>query len=226
MKNSTEKEIKIVESNAYDLFRNRYGLTVKQEEFAQQVLVLGNYSGAYRAVYNAEGMTNESIHVAASRLSSHAKVSLRIQELRTQSQIRNDVTVDRIASELSMIAFGDIREVFNDDWSVKPLAEMSDTGRAMIKKYKISHVQVGDDIKVVEEIELKDSLMALEKLAKHIGFYDMDNAQKEQYVSKEEGASRYKAAIDSQREKQKTMQLEGRGERIAKELEEEQKLIR
>lgn len=61
--------------------RNDYGLTEKQEIFAQCVAKGATLSDAYRAAYNAEGMTNNSINSNASALMDHTAVAARVKHL-------------------------------------------------------------------------------------------------------------------------------------------------
>lgn len=58
-------------------------LKPKQERFAQLYVELGSAAEAYRRAYDSEGKP-ESVHVAASRLLSDNKVSLRVAELREE----------------------------------------------------------------------------------------------------------------------------------------------
>lgn len=57
-------------------------LTAKQEEFAKNIVSGMNQADAYRAAYNAEGMSDNAIYREASLLMDHPKVSQRITELR------------------------------------------------------------------------------------------------------------------------------------------------
>lgn len=63
-------------------------LTSKQESFAQCVAKGMTQSDAYRAAYSTKNMSDNSIHVNASKLMSNAKVSLRVAELRKQTELR------------------------------------------------------------------------------------------------------------------------------------------
>lgn len=62
------------------------GLTSKQEAFAEAVVSGMSLSAAYKHAYDAEGMQDESVRVAASRLFSQANVSLRVQALNAEKE--------------------------------------------------------------------------------------------------------------------------------------------
>jgi phage terminase small subunit len=76
-------------------------LTLKQERFAQEVVITGNQSEAYRIAYNVgENTKPETIWQAASRLLADAKVSARVAELKAQAAERAMVTVASLTAEL------------------------------------------------------------------------------------------------------------------------------
>lgn len=84
-------------------------LTIKQERFAQEYIVLGNASEAYRRVYNADQMTDEAIHVSASRLK--AKVWLRIKELQVAEAEKYAMSRSEVLNMWTQIATADVNEV-------------------------------------------------------------------------------------------------------------------
>lgn len=58
-------------------------LTIKQENFCQLYVSLGNASEAYRQAYNSKAK-HESVNVNASKLLADAKVSLRVADIRKE----------------------------------------------------------------------------------------------------------------------------------------------
>jgi phage terminase small subunit len=75
-------------------------LTIKQEKFAQEYVKTGNASEAYRRSYKADNMKTEVIHVKACELLKSGNVSVRVQELKTKTAERNEITVDDLVAEL------------------------------------------------------------------------------------------------------------------------------
>ena len=57
-------------------------LTVKQEDFAQQIVKGNTQADAYRTAYSAQDMLDKTIWVKASELMANGKVTGRIEELR------------------------------------------------------------------------------------------------------------------------------------------------
>ena len=80
-------------------------LTAKQEAFAVEVAKGSNATAAYRKAYDAEEMSDAAINVAASRLVHHAKVSLRIAELRAPALAKAELSVERWAEHVAQGAF-------------------------------------------------------------------------------------------------------------------------
>ena len=84
-------------------------LTIKQERFSQEYVVLGNASAAYRRVYNAAQMTDEAVHVSASRVK--AKVWLRIKELQAIEAERYTISRSEVLKIWLQIATADVNEI-------------------------------------------------------------------------------------------------------------------
>jgi phage terminase small subunit len=62
------------------------GLTSKQEAFAEAVVSGMSLTAAYKAAYEAQGMSEEAIRVEASRLLTHPNVSLRVKTLNAEKE--------------------------------------------------------------------------------------------------------------------------------------------
>lgn len=84
-------------------------LTIKQERFAQEYITLGSASAAYRAVYDASNMTDEAVHVCASRLK--AKVWLRIKELQEAEAKQYQMSRAEVLNSWMKIATADVNEI-------------------------------------------------------------------------------------------------------------------
>ena len=79
-------------------------LTQKQEDFCQKYIELGDGASAYRSAYpRSLNWKDNSVYVAASKLLTNTKVSLRVQELKEHHAKRHEITVDLLISELEEI---------------------------------------------------------------------------------------------------------------------------
>lgn len=104
------------------------------------------------------------------------EVARREADLRRVSQME----AEEVVTLLSIVGRANIKTYLNGDWSLKPLAEIPEALAYAIESVKETTRTTGgkqpETIKVVE-FKLKDSLAALDKLAKHLGFYKADNEQ-------------------------------------------------
>ncbi len=75
-------------------------LTPKQENFCLAYLETGNASEAYRRMYNASAMNENSINRKAKELLDNVKIAARLAELREPILKRHATTVDDLIREL------------------------------------------------------------------------------------------------------------------------------
>lgn len=153
-------------------------LTPKQEAFVQAYLLTGIASDAYRKAYPATKMSDKTVWESASRLLANSKVVARVEALRKEQSEKFAVTKERVIAEVAKIAFFDIRSIFNDDGSLKHIKDLDDAAAAAIAGMEA--IQVGDDgqLIVTKKFKMSDKNVALEKLMKHLGLYELDNQQK------------------------------------------------
>lgn len=79
-------------------------LTISQEKFAQEYVLTGNASEAYRRAYPKSCRWKEEIvHQKASRMLKHGKVAARIKGFQDEAAKRNEVTVDSLAAEYNEV---------------------------------------------------------------------------------------------------------------------------
>ena len=76
-------------------------LTSKQEKFAQLVASGKNQSDAYRQAYDAENMTDKTIHETACEVAANPKVSARIKKLREPAVRKIELTVEKLLERLN-----------------------------------------------------------------------------------------------------------------------------
>ena len=83
--------------------------------------------------------------------------------------------------EQARIAFLDVRSLYNDDGSLKPLSDMSADARACIASIDVEKriAGNGDDVEVfiVKKVKLHSKAAALESIGRALGAYEKDNRQ-------------------------------------------------
>ncbi len=145
-------------------------LSAKQELFVSWFAVDGNATqAAIRAGYSEK--TAKAI--GAENLAKPA-IAEAIAEARAKRLERNEVTAERILGELARVAFFDPRKAFNPDGSMKPLDELDDDTAAAIAGLDLAEIRdsEGKPIGVLKKIKIADKLVALDKLARHLGLFN------------------------------------------------------
>lgn len=159
-------------------------LTGPREKFALGVATGKTQADAYRDAYpGSKKWKDEAVYVAASRLMSDAKVSLRVKELKERITNTGIASAERVLLEASRLALFDPRKLFFDDGTPKPITALDDdtaaalAGLDVVEEFEGS----GEDRKFVgytKKYKVADKNSALEKLFKHHGLYEKDNEQK------------------------------------------------
>jgi phage terminase small subunit len=147
-------------------------LTEQQERFCLEYVKDFNATqAAIRAKYSPNTATPQS-----SRLLTNVNIQKRLTQLTQKHALRHEITVDRILQELAFIAFFDIRDLFNNDGTLKAIHELDEkTARALAavdveatKDYASESKQIREYIKKFKALDKKG---ALELLGKHLGMF-------------------------------------------------------
>ena len=140
-------------------------LTPRQAVFIQEYLIdLNATQAALRAGYSeksAHRIGQENIHKPAIRDA--------IQKAQDARAARTMVTQDRILQEIARVAFFDPRDLYDDEGRIKSIVDMPDDIRASIARMKMTDFG--------PEVFMHSKMDALEKLMKHNGMFEKDNAQ-------------------------------------------------
>jgi phage terminase small subunit len=131
---------------------NAKTLTAKEETFAQQFVLTGNASEAYRAAFKPKKSTDKSVWEQASRLAASVKVKARIEELSAHlkevATSKYSVTVDRIVQELAYLAFSNPADYYEFGTFERPLFMKNGepkidpkTGQQMTEAVPFAHVK-------------------------------------------------------------------------------------
>jgi phage terminase small subunit len=128
-------------------------------------------------------MTDKTIDEAACRLADDSKVIARIEELTEELKYRNMATVEKVISQLSKIAFSDIKDMLSFK-TVKTVNEdlTALTGTPIIAYKTVIDLKDSDDVDgslIAEVKETKDGfsfkrndqMKALELIGKHLGMF-------------------------------------------------------
>lgn len=150
-------------------------LTPKQLNFCNEYLIDMNATrAALRAGYSASTALN-------GQLMNMPKIKLYLQEKTADAMQRAQVNHAMVLSELCKIAFGNMGNYFAADGNIKPTHELSDDDKAAL--WSVSVGDSGGDGSAVSitKFRMYNKLSALDKIAKHIGFY-VPQAQEAQTI--------------------------------------------
>lgn len=155
-------------------------LTIKQENFCQAYIRLGDKSASYRESYNTSNTKPESINRLAFALFENVNITSRIEELRNSISDRNEIEIDELVKCLAGMVRFDVGELYDENGCLKNIHEMSLTARQMITQLDTleQYNKNGEALGTTKKIRTIPKLDAIEKLMKHLGAYEKDNKQK------------------------------------------------
>lgn len=154
-------------------------LTNKQEAFCREYLIdLNATQAAIRAGYSKK--------VAGSIGFENLKkpeIENYIAELQKNKAVKLDFTFERIANELAKVAFGDVKNYFNDMGRLIDINLLESDISMSIKSVTVQQEKITTAGEVfvessIKKIESYDKLKALEMLNKMFGHFSKDNEQK------------------------------------------------
>lgn len=160
-------------------------MTNAQKRFCDEYLIDFNATRAYKAVYKS-CRKDETANVNGSKLLRNTKVKEYIAEKQKEIQERNKITQDTIIQELAKIALFNIKDIYNENGTLKKVTELDDdtakaiSGVKILQKagaMKISLSKTNDEIPLEHipeqtvEFKTNDKTRALELLGKHLGMF-------------------------------------------------------
>lgn len=143
-------------------------LEEKQKAFCREYLVdLNGTQAAIRAGYSKKAAKEQ-----ASRLLTKANIQAEIKLLVDAAAKRNDITVDRVLTELARVAFGDPRKFF-DGQALKDMKDLSDDDAAALSSIEVfeEFEGFGEERRMIgytKKIKFWDKVSALEKIARYL----------------------------------------------------------
>ena len=146
----------------------------KHKEFVHQLILHKyNQTKAYADVYP----DNKTPEINASQLLCNAKVQSYLKHMQKKEAERLGISLERMTDEFANLAFSDITDVMTEDYEVKPPSEIRNIKAVQSIKKTTTYTKRGDT-KVQIEVKMHPKYQALEALAKHIGYFEVDNKQK------------------------------------------------
>jgi len=146
-------------------------LTARQERFVQEYLIdLNATQSAIRAGYSPNTANEQG-----SRLLTYVSVRSAIEEAKKKRQERVEITQDRVLQELARIAFFDLRKLYREDGSLKPVSELDDDSAAVLASIEVVESNRGGQdgessaLEYVKKAKVFDKGTALTLAMRHLG---------------------------------------------------------
>lgn len=176
-------------------------LTYKQEAFAQAYMRTGDKSAAYREVYKSDKMKSNVINIKAQQVFNNGNVLVRVHELQKEAEKiakeKFGLTSEEILKHLNILRKARIDEYVNLDYELVDTGRKDDNDEPIMEKqpiviFKAFSELTEEQLMCIEsikqtrygiELKLHGVEWTIEKINKHIGFYEKDNFQKKVEVN-------------------------------------------
>jgi len=171
-------------------------LTYKQEAFAQAYMRTGEKSTAYREVYKCDKMKSNVINIKAQQVFNNGNVLVRVQELQKEAEKiakeKFGVTSEEILRHLNILRKARIDEYVRLEYEMVDSGQKDDNDEPIMEErpvvfFKAFSELTEEQLMCIEsikqtrygiELKLHGVEWTIEKINKHIGFYEKDNFQK------------------------------------------------
>ena len=142
-------------------------LNYQQQRFCDEYLVSFN---AFRAAL-AAGYSENTARKA--ELLHNPKIQAYLKTGMEKARQRLEVTHDMILREFAKVAFSNMGNYYDERGAIKPMCCMTSEEKAAISYYQImdSIDEHGNRVGEFGKIKLHNKMSALDKIARHVGFY-------------------------------------------------------
>lgn len=148
-------------------------LNPKQERFCEEYLVdLNATQAAIRAGYGKSNAGKQGY-----KLLQDENVRAYIDKLRADVRAALNLQATDAVRELAKVAFCNIKDLLNEDSSLKSIDELDRHTAAAVAGVRQTERIIDGVRTIVTEIRLNDKVNALHLLMKHMGAYELDNKQ-------------------------------------------------
>lgn len=155
-------------------------LTDKQKRFCEEYLIdLNATKSAIRS-----GYSEKTAHSIGFENLTKPEIQNYISLLQKQKSEELNITQNQILTELSKVAFGDVRNLFDENGKLLNINEVENLVSGGIKSVtllteKYDLTASGDGVyTTIKKVETHDKLKAIDLLNKMLGYYGKDNDQR------------------------------------------------
>lgn len=149
-------------------------LTEKEEKFCQEYLIdLNATQAAIRS-----GYSKKTSHSIGHENLKKPEIASRISNLRKGLIEKTGITQERVLLELTRMGLSDIKKYYTQGFQLTDITELPDDLSAAIQSVKTTTLEGEFGSKTTVEFKLHDKKGSLDMIAKHLGFYEQHNNQK------------------------------------------------
>ena len=139
-------------------------MTKKQMRFIEEYLVDLNATAAAKRA----GYSELTAYKTGSENLKKPQIKAALDQAMFNRSQRTEITADQVLHALSLIAFADIADLFDDNFKLKKLNDIPEDKRKMIAGIEIKHDMFGN---VTTKVRTNDRIRALELIGKHLGMF-------------------------------------------------------
>ena len=150
-------------------------MTDAQKRFCNEYLIDLNATRAYKVAY-PNCKKDETAAQAGSRLLRNVKVQEYLQKKQKEIEKRTEITQDMVVRELAKIGFSNIKDIYDENNSLKQIKDLDEDVTAVISSIEtIEQYENVLGVKVktgeIKKIKTYDKVNALVSIGKHLGMF-------------------------------------------------------
>lgn len=169
-------------------------MTDAQKRFCDEYLIDLNATRAYKVAY-PKCKKDETANAASSRMLRNVKVQEYISEKQKEIEERTEITQDKVIKELANIAFFNIKNIYNNNGTLKAIKDIDEETIRAISSVKV--LQKAGAMKISINMEGKDNEVPIEHIQEQtIEFKTNDKVKALELLGRHLGMFKEKVTID------------------------------
>lgn len=169
-------------------------MTDAQKRFCDEYLIDLNATRAYKVAY-PRCKKDETANAASSRMLRNVKVQEYISEKQKEIEERTEITQDKVIKELANIAFFNIKNIYNNNGTLKAIKDIDEETIRAISSVKV--LQKAGAMKISINMEGKDNEVPIEHIQEQtIEFKTNDKVKALELLGRHLGMFKEKVTID------------------------------
>lgn len=132
--------------------------------------------GKESAIY--AGFSEKTAVVQASQMLAIEENEIYLSNKREKAAVKHGITVDNWLAELKETGYSNIQDFITDGNTIIDISAIDRNKASAVSSIKKTVTENEYGSKEVVEFKLNDKLAALDKIGRHLGYFEKDNSQK------------------------------------------------